>query len=165
MYEVSNLGRIKSLAREDVYLWQGQVVTRGRKELIMSLSLDKDGYQLVSLGKNGKRETKKVHRLVAQEFIPNPNNYPFINHKDITVDNNHVDNLEWCTAKYNVHYKEARKKATIKQSKPVIGEHIDTGEMIEYPSVSSAMRDGYTHVSEVIYGRRKHNKRFVWKFK
>ena len=68
LYEVSNLGRIKSLAREDVYLWQGQVVTRGRKELIMSLSLDKDGYQLVSLGKNGKEKPKKCIDLLLKNL-------------------------------------------------------------------------------------------------
>lgn len=165
LYEISNFGRVKSLERTESYEWQGKLVTRRRRGRIMALSPDEDGYQLVSLGKDGKRPTKKVHRLVAQAFVPNPDNLPFINHKDRKVDNNYVDNLEWCTPKYNIHYKGARKQAALAQSKAVIGRHIETGKIIEYPSVSSAMRDGYTHVSDVIHGRRNYDKGYTWEFK
>lgn len=65
---------------------------------------DKQGYMDVFLTKDGKRHTMKVHRMVALAFIPNPNNYPQINHKDEIKSNNHVSNLEWCTAKYNSLY-------------------------------------------------------------
>ena len=58
-------------------------------------------YHLVVLMKDGKQYMRKVHRLVAIEFLPNPNNYPFINHKDGNKRNNNVSNLEWCTAKQN----------------------------------------------------------------
>src|SRR5699024_502487 len=130
----------------------------------MATSPDQDGYQLVSLGKGGERTTKKVHRLVAEAFIKNNNNLPFVNHKDEVKYNNRADNLEWCTAKYNTNYNDLRKRIAKKQSKPVVGTHIITGKKIEYPSVSSAMRDGYTHVSEVIHGRRKYDKEYIWEF-
>lgn len=78
----------------------GQIWGYKRKRFLKPGS-DKDGYLQVSLSKNGKTKTFKVHRLVAQAFIPNPNNLPQVNHKDENKQNNCVDNLEWCDAKYN----------------------------------------------------------------
>lgn len=60
------------------------------------------GYYGVALSKSGIKETKKIHRLVAETFINNPNNYNYINHIDCNKTNNNVKNLEWCTQKYNV---------------------------------------------------------------
>ena len=85
LYEVSNLGRVKSL------------ISNG---LILKQSKDKDGYYIVSL----KRKSFRVHRLVAIAFIPNPNNLAQVNHKDEDKTNNCVDNLEWCDATYNINY-------------------------------------------------------------
>lgn len=65
---------------------------------------DVDGYLHVYLYNNGKRTTANIHRLVAEAFIPNPNNLPQINHKDTNKQNNHIDNLEWCTAKENTQH-------------------------------------------------------------
>lgn len=65
---------------------------------------DKDGYYDVSLYKDGERKHFKVHRLVAQAYIPNPNNLPLINHKNERKTDNYVSNLEWCDAKYNNNY-------------------------------------------------------------
>ena len=90
-YEISDLGRIKSL------------ISNG---LILKQSLDKDGYCVVTL----KRKQFKVHRLVAMTFIPNPNNLPQVNHKDENKTNNTVDNLEWCDAKYNINYGNRNEK-------------------------------------------------------
>lgn len=100
-YQVSNMGRVRSLDRI--------VVTKNSKTLnykseLKKPSKDKDGYLIVVLYKDKERKTCRVHRLVAEHFIPNPNNYPQVNHKDETRDNNNVDNLEWCTAKYNNNY-------------------------------------------------------------
>ena len=69
----------------------------------------------------GKSKRMLIHRLVAQAFIPNPNGYPQVNHKDENKLNNHVDNLEWCTAKYNMNYGTAvaRRKASTDFSKPI----------------------------------------------
>lgn len=97
IYMVSNLGRVKSLPRS----CQG---LNASKEIILKQSEDKDGYLLVGLHKNGKSKTVRVSRIVAKAFIPNPNEYPDVNHKDENNQNNRVDNLEWCTTQYNLTY-------------------------------------------------------------
>lgn len=108
LYEVSNKGRVKSLERYSVKFGH-------QKELVdekpISLHKSSAGYMVVHLSKDGERKSKSVHRLVAQVFIPNPQGLPFINHKDEDPTNNHVDNLEWCTQKYNVNYGTAHKRA------------------------------------------------------
>lgn len=60
------------------------------------------GYPIIGLSKNGKLRTRTIHRLVAETFIDNPNNYSIINHKDCNKTNNNINNLEWCTQKHNV---------------------------------------------------------------
>lgn len=97
LYEVSNFGRVKRLARE---------LTDGRKikEKIMANVKDKDGYLTIVLYKNKKAKGFKVHRIVAKAFIPNPDNMPVVNHKDEDKTNNHVSNLEWCSYVYNNNY-------------------------------------------------------------
>lgn len=93
LYQVSNYGRIRSLS------YYG-----GKRTKVLRQVRDKDGYLQVGLHKNGIATTKKVHRLVAFAFIQNPKNLPQINRKDEDRENNHVENLEWCTNKYNVNY-------------------------------------------------------------
>ena len=63
-----------------------------------------NGYLVVCFNRNGVKKNLRVHRLVAQAFIPNPLNYPIVNHKDECKTNNAVDNLEWCDVKYNDNY-------------------------------------------------------------
>ena len=86
LYQVSNSGRVKSLPK---------VGSGGHNGIILSQS--KDGYLLVYLYANRKKVACKVHRLVAKAFIPNPNNFPQVNHKDEIKDNNCFTNLEWCS--------------------------------------------------------------------
>ena len=93
-YFISNLGRVKSFQRE-------------KSGKLLALSHDNDGYLLVGLhyAQKGIPDKKaKVHRLVAQAFVPNPNNYPEVNHKDENKENNNANNLEWCTTRYNLTY-------------------------------------------------------------
>lgn len=95
-YQISNYGRVKSLN-----YWGG------KKEGIMKPQTDKNGYLCVGLknSDDGRKEINvKVHRLVAQAFIQNPQNLPQVNHKDEDKTNNCVENLEWCDAKYNLSY-------------------------------------------------------------
>lgn len=94
LYEVSNYGRVRSLKDNN-----GQA-----RILVLKPSLDKDGYEHLQLYRNSKHKTYKVHRLVAEAFIPNPLGLPCVNHKDEVKSNNHVWNLEWCTVKYNTNY-------------------------------------------------------------
>ena len=96
-YQISTAGRVGSLAR-------------GTSMHILSQFKDKDGYMMCLLSSGGKRYVKKVHRLVAIAFIPNPNKFPQINHKDENKANNFVDNLEWCDCKYNSNYGTHRDK-------------------------------------------------------
>lgn len=93
LYEVSNLGRIKSI---NLYAH--------KEPVILSTSQRKDGYLNIHLSKNNICKTYTVHRVVALAFIPNPNNLEMINHKDENRANNRVENLEWCSRKYNQLY-------------------------------------------------------------
>ena len=112
-YQVSNLGRIKSLNYNHT-----------KKEKILDIKPRKDGYMYVGLFKNGKRKSFKVHRLVAEVFIENPNKYPVINHKDENKSNNCISNLEWCTHKYNVNYGTRAQKFSEKmQGRELTEEH------------------------------------------
>ena len=88
LYEVSNIGNVRNV----------------RRNTLLKLSKNNYGYIQVYLYKNGIRKGFRVHRLVAETFLSNTYNLPMINHKDENKTNNNVDNLEWCTAKYNVNY-------------------------------------------------------------
>ena len=102
-YMVSNLGNIKSKERS-VIVNDNPVYERHLKEKILKPELTR-GYYTVGLHKDGKLiKLAYVHRLVAEAFLPNPNNLPQINHKDENPKNNCVDNLEWCTCNYNNNY-------------------------------------------------------------
>ena len=92
IYQINTKGDIKSLPR------------KGAHGGIIKPTEDKDGYLCVGLNKNAKRKTFKVHRLVAMTFIPNPNDFPEVNHKDENKANNYVENLEWCHHDYNSQY-------------------------------------------------------------
>ena len=81
----------------------GQVYSFKSKKF-MKFEIDKAGYFKIQLSKNNKIKHYLLHRLVANAFIPNPNNYLEINHKDENKQNNHISNLEWCDRKYNVNY-------------------------------------------------------------
>jgi hypothetical protein len=110
-YQVSNYGRVKSLARKDS-------LNRDIKERIFKPSVNNRGYSLVVFCKNGKIKTFTVHRLVAKAFIPNPLNKPSVNHINGIKQINRPSNLEWCTTSENNYHayklglKEAKKGET-----------------------------------------------------
>ena len=170
LYQVSNLGRVKSLNYR-----------RTGKARLRKLFEDKDGYSIVVLSKNGKKDTYKVHRLVAETFIPNPENKPCINHKiqgdegkkmnmvffkkDGTVDVERTT-IEWTTVKENNKYGNRIERIAKKQSKPVLQLSL-SGELIrEYPSIQECGRNGF-NISCVCYccqGKRKSYKGFKWQY-
>ena len=106
-YMVSSLGRVISLSFPIVAGNLHYV----RRPHFLNITNDINGYQSVGLKISKNKDKRiKVHRLVAMAFIPNPNNYPIINHKDENKKNNRVENLEWCTNQYNVNYGTAQKR-------------------------------------------------------
>lgn len=110
LYQISNLGRVKSLSRRIVC---GNGFT-DKKETILKLSKTKKGYLRANLCENYNRASYAVHRAVAIHFIENPNNLPQVNHIDEIKTNNTVDNLEWCTNRQNIHHSKKRKKSSSK---------------------------------------------------
>lgn len=115
LYQVSNKGRIKSLKR---------IIDTTKYKKIVGESIKKqflgtNGYMMTVLSKNGRKSPKMIHRLVANAFIPNPQNLPQVNHKDENKLNNNADNLEWCSRKYNCQYGTRNKRVGDKQSKTV----------------------------------------------
>lgn len=92
-YQISNYGRVKSLCRR-----------RRKNDKILKALLSSRDYLQINLHKNGEMFKYLIHRLVAEAFIPNPNNYPVVNHKDENKQNNCITNLEWCNTEYNNNY-------------------------------------------------------------
>lgn len=102
IYQVSNYGDLKGLERKTFN--KGTNLENIIKEKILKKPKDKDGYIRYCLFKDDKRFSKYAHRLVALMFIDNPQNKPQVNHIDGNKENNHVDNLEWVTAKENTRH-------------------------------------------------------------
>ena len=161
-YQVSDLGRVKSLN----YLHTG-------KERVLVGIKDKYGYLSVSLCKDGKIKHYLLHRLVAQTFIPNPDNLPQINHKDEDKTNNAASNLEWCDRKYNNNYGTRNERVAKglrnhpNKSKTVSQYTIDGTLVGSYPSTNEAERQtGYSNgnISACCRGKMKQAYGFVWKY-
>ena len=172
-YKVSNLGRILSLNYRNT----------GRAEL-MNPRKRKDGYSQVGLSKNGEYKMCYVHRLVAETFIPNPENLPQVNHKDEDKTNNFVflnedgsvdkekSNLEWKSPKDNSNHgtrNERISKAMTngKQSKPVLQFSLDWKLIREWESVNECGRNGFSkgHVAACCRGEEKTHKGFRFQYK
>ena len=173
LYKVSNLGRILSLNYRNT----------GKAEL-MNPGTDKDGYLKVNLWKNGKTKKCSVHRLVAQTFIPNPDNLPEVNHKDEDKTNNFVflnedgtvnkkkSNLEWKNHRDNCNHgtrNERVSKAMTngKLSKPVLQLSLSGELMREWPSTRECERNGFDHgaVAACCLGKQKTHKGFRFMYK
>lgn len=108
IYEISNMGRVKSLSRE---IERKDGNTRTTKEKIIVPFNTKCGYhQIVLTNKDGVKKKHYIHRLVANSFLPNLNNLPIVNHKNENKKDNRVSNLEWCTAYYNTRYGKMQDK-------------------------------------------------------
>lgn len=177
-YEVSNLGRVRSLKYNR------------KNNGIMSPTKKHDGYLYVSLrdcGGDNKSRPRAVHRLVAKAFISNPDNLPQINHKDENKNNNFVENLEWCTPSYNTRYgtglrratETRRKKGTLlsenlrryvrSAQRPVMQMDLRGNILRIFDSISSAHREtgiNASGISGCCNGKTHFNSAggFMWKF-
>lgn len=153
-YQVSNIGNVRSLKKNKIR--QLKIFDNGY------------GYLRVSLNINGKIKSEKVHRLVAKAFIPNPNDYPCINHIDENKYNNNVNNLEWCSYSYNNCYGKRIKKVVNKTSKKVF-QYDKQGNFIrEWNSAMEIQRElGYraNSICSCCNGKYKTSYNFIWKYK
>lgn len=110
-YEVSNKGRVKRLAYSKRV---NDILAREIPERMLTQHVINSGYKAVHLiDINGKRHNKTVHRLVATAFIPNPGNFPVVNHKDEDKTNNCVSNLEWCTQSHNMTWNSVNSRVAL----------------------------------------------------
>ena len=156
LYKVSNLGRVKSLNRIVTYK---NGVKRLYKGKILNLLMNKSGYFKVFLCKGNSVKQRYVHQLVAQAFIPNPNNLLEVNHIDEDKSNNRVSNLEWCTREYNCNYGTAIKRRAKALSKPIIMCDMNGNELKEFCSAYEAERFlekpyAQTNISKCCLGQR-----------
>lgn len=174
LYQVSNLGRVKSLKNnKGIY-----------REKILIIGKNKDGYLQINLCKEGKMKTFRVHRLVANAFIENPNEYTTVNHIDENKENNCVDNLEWMnlsqqqrhgtcikrrvekidwkTKVANTDYKAIAEK----QSKRVY-QYDKNGKLVAiWESTRECGRNGYNqgNVAACCRGEAKSHRGYIWSY-
>lgn len=172
-YAISNWGRVKSLNYK-----------RTGKERLLRTVKDRKGYLRVVICKDGKRKCLQVHRLVAMAFLPNPDNLPEVNHKNEDKTDNRVENLEFCTHKYNINWgtrnekvskaltgrivsEKTRNKNGKTHSKPV-NQYTKDGLLIaSYPSLSEVFRQTGFHfgnISKCCLGKYKQAYGYIWKF-
>ena len=171
-YEVDQLGRVFSVDRVISVDDNGRKYEKPIAGKQMKQSLKNKGYKIVSLTKDGKTKMAYVHRLVAEAFIPNPDNLPMVNHKDEDKTNNFLENLEWCTAKYNCNYgtgiKRHADKIKGRESEKriaVIQRSIDGAFINLHSSVKEAAAsvNGTTGaISAACNGRRKTAYGYLW---
>lgn len=171
LYKVSSLGRIMSVGRTF------RTGKNGTRLCVLSDSIKKTvvnnkRYLRVSLNKNGKLKSFLVHRLVAQAFIPNPDNLPEINHKNEVKSCNEVSNLEWCTTKYNINYTGAYEwnmlKAWEAVRKPIIQMDMEDNFIKEWDSAIVAGKTlglSQGNISSCCLGKRNKCGNFKWKYK
>lgn len=155
LYQVSNLGRVRSLPRYS---------TSGK---ILKYQLDRYGYYRVCLSKHNKNTLKQIHRLVAQAFIPNPNNLSFVNHKDEDSTNNKVTNLEWCTHEYNCNYGTRNKRISITQSVDICQYTLDDKFIKKWHGinyVSKIYNINHANIISCCKGKRKSAGGYKWRY-
>lgn len=164
-YKISNTGKVLSVKRILHTAYHNRLhITNER---ILQPYITKNGYEIVSLNKDNKKDRYLVHRLVAEAFIPNPESLPQVNHKDENKVNNHFENLEWCTAKYNGEYSGTLRKAhsVIKRS---VAQYTKTNEFIKvFESANYASRQTGIKQSSITYacqGKYKTAGGYIWKY-
>lgn len=167
MYQVSNLGKIKSLSRFRRTNKDYSSIGYYSKEKILKPYLGKDGYLRIQLTKDKKTKACYVHRLVAQAFIPNSNHLPEVNHKDENKQNNYVYNLEFCDRSYNNNYGSRNNKVSIANSKVVYQYDLNDNFIKKWDSltqIENELKIKKAYISRVCLGERKSAKGYKWSY-
>jgi len=164
LYQVSNMGRVKSLERTLIDKLGRKHPT---KERILTPRKSTKGYFNVSLSQGrGKKKNFPIHRLVCEAFHKNPENKPCVNHLDENKTNNVASNLEWCTYKENNNHGTHNARVAKSLSKSV-GQYTRDDKLIKvWQSTIEVYRQlgfSYSHISEVAQGKRKTAYGYVWK--
>lgn len=173
-YQVSNLGRVRSLTRK-VNTFCGIRTTKGK---VLKPLKTKNNYLRVDLKQHQNDKYVSIHRLVAKTFIPNPKEYPIVNHKDGNSLNNKVDNLEWCTQSHNI--KEAFRLGTAKVHKhhytdgtlpctkiPVNQYSLNNVFLAQYSSIKEASlltNTSQKGISFCCRNKQKHANHYIWRY-
>lgn len=159
---VSSEGRVKSFMRDP-------------GGYVLKAQIDRKGYMRIRCTVEREKVTFKVHRLVAEHFIPNPDGKPQVNHKDADKKNNAVSNLEWVTNEENAHHAirsglwgnlfEGSKRANDAKRTPIVATNIHTGERRYFKSMGDAERAiGTRHICQVIKGQRSQAKGYTFRY-
>lgn len=155
LYQVSNLGRVRGFVR-----------VKGK---ILCYHTNADGYLQSELRKNGRKRKFYTHRLVAKAFLPNPNNFPEVNHKDENKQNNRVDNLEWCTHAYNNTYGTLQKRSADSRLKDPILQYDINGNLIfchiSNRSIKEKFGEDNGSISQCCTGRINSYLGYIWLYK
>lgn len=175
IYEISDHGNIRSIDR----MSRNRLGSFFVKGTVLRQQHNNRGYRYVRLWKDGLQIKKYIHRLVAEAFVPNPNNLPQVNHLDNDPDNNMANNLEWCTHKQNMKWSEVQNRSVwgerAKQNArkgqrrlwlPVIGQNVITGEVIRFTNLNDTKRAGFqpSCVCNCCKGKRKTHKGYRWSY-
>lgn len=163
-YEVSNMGRVRSLERRArfVSIHGKECTRRVRGRIVRGTEHCTQHRITVMLSKEGEKERVSVHRLVATAFVENPNGYDEVNHKDENPRNNRADNLEWCTRQYNMNYGTIRERVYNKMKRPLVAIN-DEGDAIQFSSVKVAEQVGFVrHKIEYAKAQGVKYKGFFW---
>ena len=164
-YQISNYGRVRSLDR---YARIGNGGYRLVKGKMLRHYYCPGGYQQVNLARRQTATPKLIHRLVAEAFIPNPNNYPQVNHKDENKSNNHYANLEWCTPAYNANYGTRNERSRANRKTKAVNQYDVNGNFIKRGGcISDACRETGADVSAIIrvcQGRQITALGYVWEY-
>ena len=165
LYLVSDKGNVKSLSKSITYS-DGRV--RKYNEKMLKLQISKTGYIIVNLSKDGHQCTKYVHRLVAEAFLPNPEQLLEINHIDEDKSNNCSDNLEWCSRKYNNHHSRITETLNKNKKVPVLQLTLDGTFIKRWEGVREAARGlgmkTHKHIRECCLNQAKSCYGFKWKY-
>lgn len=183
LYQVSDLGRVKSLKREVKNKNGFRIV----KEKVLKPIINNKGYYVYGLRKNGKLEMKLLHRLIGEHFLENKNKFTCINHIDGNKLNNRIDNLEWCTYKHNIkeafrlglntytyqknfqhNYWKGKYGKDHNCSKCVLQYDLNNVFIKKWDSITDASKKtniNYYSISNNCRGKQKSAGGFIWKFK